>query len=862
MAPDMSRRSVAKTEEMRKLIHSFRGRFTNPGLMCLLVAVVLAGGCKPKAPTQSAAPAASSTYFQTAFQNESEFIVDTIVSDLAEQMYYAKFHRLPDQKYFLVNATEKPGSPPDAPVYELQIRLDPKLSDRQTELAINGPIWSPAVYQNLARELARTIGLSAGSPGGPEDTSLLSSVAVSTAEAIEKENLDLSAALEADFGNPVLHEKAAFLLGAFLLRDHSGHFYEIRSPLSRITAHLAMAAYLGGTNTYGLNGQMAEAILMTLIGDQASALDRLNAIGTNDPVVFPLVRALQTRDTGDYRPLDKAESLTPIECVAWFSALSDYVSVDMAWPKLNDVQQQTIDFVRAANQAGYSVEMGHQLLAVSMNLELREIFGVYDLSHHDVLSRDGLVTALNALPEYCFTSDSNGAVHVCIIGWGQWADFLQRHLCHAIQQNFYFLEYDWGVPDDAKTFSARCDREFGGLRLYPFVRRFNCVDEASYHQSVDDGLKLTIATPQRVPADCWNWICYPVNFAPWYKPNPHPHVNEWHNHNPPPGTVYDLNPRLNHPSLTDRADAIPKFEQLHKLAPYDCRIANFILNRKYTKHPTYDQAMALYGAMLPYSVTALRTVAGTVYDQPDRYEKLMLQAAELNPANYYDLGDYFLYRTNDDRGAFYIDKGCETDPDSVRIASKAIWRVRYYLKKGQTDKAREIADFAGEVYSSLGLEAKAIFFETTSNYDGAFEWYAKIEERYDDSSPLLAFCARYQARTGDSRFEPEVLKRLRALFPDGMEHVTLNMLHGPPTDGVLIEQENNLLRSAGLKKGDVIVAVYGLRVHTFKQYTYGREVKSTPELDLIVWQGDAYHEIKSSPPDHRFGVAFGDYPSQ
>ena len=27
MAPDTSRRSVAKTEEMRKLIHSFRGKF-------------------------------------------------------------------------------------------------------------------------------------------------------------------------------------------------------------------------------------------------------------------------------------------------------------------------------------------------------------------------------------------------------------------------------------------------------------------------------------------------------------------------------------------------------------------------------------------------------------------------------------------------------------------------------------------------------------------------------------------------------------------------------------------------------------------------------------------------------------------
>lgn len=863
MAPDTSRRNQMKAEGMRKLIHSFRGRFTNPGLMCLLVAVVLASGCKPKAPTQSAAPAASSAYFQTPFQNESEFIVDAIVSDLAEQMYYAKFHRLPDQKYFLVNATEKPGSPPDAPVYELQIRLDPKLSDLQTELVINGPIWSPAVYRNVAGELARAVGLNAGSPAGLEDTSLLSSLANGTAETIEQENQDLSAALEADFGNPVLHEKAALLLGAFLLRDHSGHFFEIRSPLCRMTAHLTMAASLVGTNTYGLNGQMAEAILLTLIGDQAPALDRLNAIGTNEPAVFPLIRALRTRNTGDYRPLDQADGLTRIESVEWFCAMSDHVSAPMAWPKLSDVQQQTIDFVRLANRGGYSVEMGHQLLAVSIPLELQEITGVYELSHHRKLSRDGLVTALNALPERCFTTDSNGAVHVRIIGWGQWADFLQRHLCHAIQHNFNFLQYVWSVPDDAKEFSTKCDQEFGGLRLYPFVQRFNCVDQASYHQSVDDGFKVTVATPQLVPADCWNWLNYPVGFAPMYAQNPSPQVSEWHHHDPLPGTVYDMDARLYQLSFDGRTDVVVRLEQLHKLAPYDMGVVNFMLTREYANHPTYEQAVALYGPILPYSGVALQTVAGTVGDQPDRYEKLMLQAAELNPARYYNLSDYFLDRTNEDKAALYLDKACDTDPDTVRVSNHAFWRVRYYLKKGQTDKAREIADSAGDVYSSGGLEAEAFFLESTSNYDGAFEWYAKIEERYDDSSALLAFCARYQSQTGDRRFEPEVQKRLGKLFPNGIEHVSLNDFHGPPKDGVLIQGENNLLKSAGLWKGDVIVAVYGLRVHNFKQYTYGRDLKSTPDLDLIVWQYHrTYREFKPNVPGHRFGVAFGDYPSQ
>jgi S1-C subfamily serine protease len=76
---------------------------------------------------------------------------------------------------------------------------------------------------------------------------------------------------------------------------------------------------------------------------------------------------------------------------------------------------------------------------------------------------------------------------------------------------------------------------------------------------------------------------------------------------------------------------------------------------------------------------------------------------------------------------------------------------------------------------------------------------------------------------------------------------------------VAIRQQNELLLSTGLKQGDVIVAINGVRVHTFEQYGNIRESLDTPDLDLIVWQGNAYHEIKASPPNHRFGVDFGDY---
>jgi hypothetical protein len=484
------------------------------------------------------------------------------------------------------------------------------------------------------------------------------------------------------------------------------------------------------------------------------------------------------------------------------------------------------------------------------------------LSHPEKLTKKNLVPALNELPEASCFSRVDGQERVRVIGWGQWADFLQRHLCHAVQQNFYFMNRQWGVPDDAKVFAAKCEQMFDGLRLYPFVRRFNCTDEAAYHRAVDDGLKVTVATPHLVPAECWNYLCYSVSFAPLYQPNPNPHVNEWHSHNPPPGTVYDLYPRLDHPSLVNRADAEARFEQLHQMAPYDCRVSEFLAEHKYQEHPTYEQATNLYQAELPYSLTAMYAVANTVYDQPQLYRQLILKAAALDPASYYTLGDYEISHTNEDLAAEYIDRACAADPDSVRIASRACWRVKYYFKKGQIEKARQIADEGGEVYSSIGLEAKATFFELTTNYAAAFEWLAKLEERYDNSAPLVAFCERYKHRTGDTRFEPEEKKRVIKVFPEGMEQVDLKDFQGQPADGVHIRQQSDQLTAAGLRAGEVIVALNGTRTHTFKQYMFVRSLLAGPEMNLIVWNGKRYRAVQASPPEHQFNSDFRDYRPQ
>ena len=828
-------------------------------LVCALAMIGFIGGCKQKSSSSAANAPPPGAYFRTPFQNESQFIVEAIVSDLAEQMFFAAHHRLPDKDSFSVIATEKSGSSIDAPMYDLQIRLEPKKSDIKMDLKIDGPIWSPDVYGLVAEALARSVGLSASSGIKGQDTSLLSKLIDSKAETIEQQNEELSAALEDDFANSELHEKAALLLGAFVLREHSGHFFEIRSPLSRITAHLAMARFLRGNDPFDINGQMAEALLLAVINDQAAAVDRLSNMNTNDVVVGAMARAVRARTTGDYRRLGEETDRSAIEDIQCFAAMADYVSTPIAWRKLSDEQKQTIDYVRIANERGYSVEIGHELLEVSIPLETNEISTIYQMVNHEELAFGDVTNALNVLPGRCLTRGSDARIHVRIIDWGQWAMFFQRHLCHAIQQNFYLMNTMWSVPDDAKKFSAYCDEAFGGLTLYPFVRRYNCTDVESYHKAVDDGLKLTVAMPQFVPADCWNEICYTVSFAPWYLPNANPHINEWHNHNPPPGTDYDLHPRLNHPSLVARGDALAKFEQLHELAPYDCRISGWIMKKKYNDKPTFQQAMDLYHNVMPYSLTALRWVAGTLYDQPSQYEEYMTRAAELDPSCYYDLGNFHVNHNDLDKAAGFYQKAYDADPDRVRAASYALWMVRYYLKHNNTDRAARIAGEAGMVYSFLGLEAQAVFYETTSNYDAAFDWFSKIEERYNDSTPLLDFCLRYKESTGDQRYQPEVEKRVQKMFPQGVQKVTLNDFKKAPADGVMLDGQSALMEAAGLKKDDVIVAVYGIQVHNVTQYTYERDAIDTPELDLIVWQGDAYRAIKASPPNHKFGVGIVNY---
>jgi S1-C subfamily serine protease len=81
----------------------------------------------------------------------------------------------------------------------------------------------------------------------------------------------------------------------------------------------------------------------------------------------------------------------------------------------------------------------------------------------------------------------------------------------------------------------------------------------------------------------------------------------------------------------------------------------------------------------------------------------------------------------------------------------------------------------------------------------------------------------------------------------------------PPTDGCLLKTSSAEIARAGLKAGDLVVALDSHPVHNQENYMFDRGLSDDPVIHFIVWRDGKYLAIDASPPDRRFGNTIGDY---
>lgn len=281
-------------------------------------------------------------------------------------------------------------------------------------------------------------------------------------------DIALSERLANDVRNADLHEQAALLLGAFAMREPNGIFYQGRSELCRITAHLAFARQLRGAEPLHSEGLVAKAVLTALYNNQASALEQATALPSSDEL-SPWKRALRMRATNDFRIIGEAASPTLLETREWFRARAISIDITHAWDslRLDDEQKKMADWTRIALNHRPSVGLGHQLLRTDLDAELRELSEVISIEGDPSVREENQVALLNREPNRCISLNDRGVVEVHVIGLGRWAALAQRSICGAITSDFVFMNERWGVPEEAVKYRQHIDPIFGGVAPVP-----------------------------------------------------------------------------------------------------------------------------------------------------------------------------------------------------------------------------------------------------------------------------------------------------------------------------------------------------------------------------------------------------------
>jgi len=835
--------------------------------LALVLVVVCLWACSKQEPPTEIQTVKGGRAFATQWQDETQFVIESTVSDLIGMTYYAKNGVGTDSKTFHVEAKEISAASATPLTYQLLIRY-PDLSETETILPITGPIWAPETFRGVADLLIKKVGVNLTtlpSSENSEDT-LLQELTNPTPDVIEGQNNTISTELQTHFLSPLRHEQAALLLAAFTLREFSGKFFDIRAELCRMTAHLGFAEALRNGASPSLEGKLARVALCTLYHDQRLALRLLDEIPSGDRPTDAWVRALRIRITGDYRLSTKSPVLTLLEQRETFAMRAreiDPTLTNRDLPKADELRQLT-DWSRILNCNEPGVEIGHEILRRSVRSEIAETTQVYAIYCGTNLSQNEFVDKLNIEPEPCVTVSPSGTTVVRVIGWGHWAAFLQRHLCHAIESDFDFLQRRWGVPEQAQKYRDFVDEQFGKLRLFSFVQRQNATEESYYRKAQDAEMTVIHKCPHLVPTTVWNEICDKVPFAALYIPPPHAFVNEWHRPNPPPGTAYEIVARIRHPSLTGRKDFAEIMAQMHEMAPYDSDVSYYYL--RYQGSPNGHASLtgpameSGYGPVLEYDSVLMGAVAEAYRAQPAKFEEWMKRAAEINSCYNYTLAEFYVAAGRDADAARAYEQIVFNDPDAVRMSNQCDWLVQYYEKTGETEKATQLAESASEVYSGEGLATLAHLLERRGDFHGAIECYAKAYERYNDAGSLVACLLRYEKATGKTDYAPAFHELVAKVLPHGFEKIEAGKLNGPPISGVVILQEDAETQKVGLKLTDIIVGIRSYRTETFAAYNAIRDMEPDTPFTLTVWRNNQYIEIKASPPKNRFGVQMADYP--
>jgi tetratricopeptide (TPR) repeat protein len=766
------------------------------------------------------------------YPTEESWMVNEVVRDVVEMATYPVRTGSP-----VVKSAEGDG------------RYRVSFAHSSVELDLHDDLWAPARFAGIARAAlgARTSkDASTAAPFPVVHPALLDFVPAAIVDASDL----TTRALVSSMRDARAHEAAALTLGAFALREAAGRFGDTRWALNRMTAHLALAGVLA--DAPGVDGRLADAVLLVLSNRQVralGALDRLESDDRSDPVAA-WARALRLRVTQDSRSTRAPQSASRLEQEEYVRARRATLLGSLAVVDLRRVDAAAdAGWIRLIENSSMGVEDGW-LGTEALDLEQAEYRDIFRRMHGRKLGASE-TDALNARATRCISGPDGPRV----LPWGAWAEFAQRHLAMFIDRHDRFYRKLQGDARVADAEKERLTRVLGSLTMFPVATVFWTKGPRGGEADLTH-LKKAVATalrsPERITPAEWAFLDLGSQYEPVAGGIPKP--AQWFIR-ASPRVPQNAGPRLKETGHSDDADVI---RAILKEAPYDYAVANDYLTTKYGVKAPYAEVRAVFGPRLKYDIRALNFALQFAATVEERLS-LLRTSCDLSTRECISLG-WELATAKREPEAVAAYRRAFDDPtvDAVETSSTSGWLVTYYLRHKQIDEALALAQRGADTQSWQGLVTSASLAERLGRFEEAEATYGEAARHYQNPSQLLGFYYRAVIDRKEARYDTAWAAELERVFPQGLTPVPIGA--GKPPHGVVVNSDTALSRRAGLLIGDLIVGVEGHRVENFDQYRAVNAFFERDDMKLTVSRGGKLLPITVTAPNRYMGVELRSYP--
>jgi tetratricopeptide (TPR) repeat protein len=768
--------------------------------------------------------------------SEEKWMAAQIGQQIAETVVFAQSKGLPQAAGLTFSVARPTWN--EQYVFVAGLRGGPEV---RNDVVLADYFWSPANFIPWTQHLLAAWKVPASSVA-PADLEIFRRLATPRSDILVREDQRISEALSKAPLDPQLHEEAALLVGSFILREAAADFCDTRRELCAISAHLALARAIRPQS--GSAGELAEAILCILSGREAAAsqiLDRLRLTaeapgGMTTESARTWERALQMRNTGDYRLLSEPGSYSLLERLEYFRTVRNIIGTVAAESYLDKSSPEKLaEWPIVIMAGGITVADGNRWAESAVRGNLEEAESEYQSYFGKPPSRGELVSALNAKPAH-FVLDPEKHPSYQVLGWGSWAGFRQRQLCSLLDKIWSWLDGHLGLPDQAKDFQQKLASQFRSLTLYPLVKFFDPEkDRKAKQRWAEAAQQLLLQHPDRVSF----WLGHETG----------PATKRWFRPVLPFGTTYDLGSRNAwHPFQGLKP---PEFDQLKAIAPHNYIVLNEHAKAIHPPAPTSAQLLDEFAPIM-YNTYALWRIANVAKEEPALYQSVFDKLCQLDADYYTILGQYLVDHNLPEAAVTAYQNAVDRAPDRVGVANSCRWLADYYYDHGRHEEARAIAEMAADVYSWSGLQTAAHIMERDQRFDEAEELLRKQAERYQTSGGLAAFYARH--RQAKPQYAKQYDKYLPEIFPGGMPALDPASLKNAPAHGVVLRTTGPNAAKIGLRIGDVIVAINSTPITNMDQYYFVIDSATDSHIRFTAWNGRSYITASADLPDHRLGV--------